>query len=82
MFEEVDFLVTVSVAQEAPSLEADLSDQPFRRSTHMAMGALGACRGVSVPIGFGEAGLPIGMTIMGRPFSDLIALDAARGTRM
>lgn len=78
MFDDLDFLVTVSVAQEAPSLKADLSDQPFRRSAHMAIGAIADLPGVSIPIGFGEAGLPIGMTIIGRPFSDLIVLDAAQ----
>lgn len=77
-FGGVDFLVTASVPTEAPPLEADLSDQPFRYSTHMAIGALAGLPGVSIPIGFGPAGLPVGMTIIGQPFADLGVLDVAK----
>lgn len=77
-FADVDFLVTASVPSEAPPLEADLSDQPFRHSTHMAIGALAGLPGVSVPIGFGLSGLPVGMTVIGPQFADLGVLDVAK----
>lgn len=77
LFDEVDFLVAPSVGFEAPSLDADLSDQPFRHSTHLAIGALAGLPGLSIPIGFGSHGLPVGLTITGRPFADAGVLDVA-----
>lgn len=78
LFDSVDLLLTISVPQEAPSLNADLMNQPFRQSIHTAMGALADLPGVSIPIGFGDEGLPVGITLIGRPFADMLVLDAAR----
>ncbi|MBR8121672.1 amidase [Burkholderia multivorans] len=40
---------------------------------------LAGCPVISVPVGFNEAGLPMGMQLIGRPRADLAVLQLARG---
>jgi amidase len=40
---------------------------------------LAGCPVISVPVGFNDAGLPMGMQLIGRPRADLAVLQLARG---
>ncbi|WP_049104825.1 amidase family protein, partial [Burkholderia cenocepacia] len=40
---------------------------------------LAGCPVINVPVGFNDAGLPMGMQLIGRPRADLAVLQLARG---
>jgi aspartyl-tRNA(Asn)/glutamyl-tRNA(Gln) amidotransferase subunit A len=77
LFRSVDALVAPTQASEAPSLGIDLKSWPPRRRHHGFLGALAGLPGISVPMGLGDSGLPLGMSIVADHLRDEIALDIA-----
>jgi aspartyl-tRNA(Asn)/glutamyl-tRNA(Gln) amidotransferase subunit A len=66
VFAQVDVLVAPSQLFEAPRRDADLvamRDRTFRKYSYdpMILGALAGFPSISVPMGFGERGLPLGI---------------------
>lgn len=76
-FESVDALVGPTQASEAPTLGTDLKSWPPRRRHHGFLGALAGLPGISVPMGFGESRLPLGLSIITDHLRDEVALDIA-----
>jgi len=76
VFDQVDVLVAPTWLSEAPSLETDL--RTWHRGGHYAvLGAVAGLPGISIPIGFGPTGLPLGLTITGDLFADSRVLHVA-----
>lgn len=75
-FDEIDVLVTPTVPVEAPPIDLDL-DGWRRHPHHGILGAIAGLPGISVPMGVGGEGLPLGIAIMGPPGSDRLVLRAA-----
>jgi aspartyl-tRNA(Asn)/glutamyl-tRNA(Gln) amidotransferase subunit A len=77
LFAGVDAFVTPTVMTEAVKIDSDLDD--WRAHYHYgSMAAVAGLPGVSVPMGFGSHGLPIGLTIITDQYRDAIALRLAR----
>lgn len=77
LFERLDALVTPTVVTEATPIEYDLED--WRVHHHYgAMAAVAALPGISVPMGFGENGLPLGLTIIADQYRDATAIRIAK----
>lgn len=77
VFKSVDALVSPTAMSEAPPIGTDLKSWPPRRRHHGFLGALAGLPGVSVPMGFGESKLPLGMSIVADHQRDAVALDIA-----
>lgn len=76
LFGRVDALVAPTVPTEATPLEYDLDD--WRVHHHYgAMAAVAGLPGISVPMGFGEHGLPLGLTIIADQQRDATAIRIA-----
>lgn len=73
LFREVDALVSPTLVAEAPTLDTDLRTG-LRRGGHAVLGAIAGLPGLSVPMGFGEHGLPLAMQIQGDLFGDATIL--------
>lgn len=66
LFNEVDALVSPTLIAEAPPIEQSLNTSSGRRRTNYSvLGALAGVPALSVPMGFGEHGLPLGLTLTG-----------------
>jgi aspartyl-tRNA(Asn)/glutamyl-tRNA(Gln) amidotransferase subunit A len=76
-FDSVDALVAPTQVSEAPSLRTDLKRWAPRRRHHGFLGALAGLPGISVPMGFGERGLPLGLSIISDYLRDDVALNIA-----
>jgi len=75
LFRDVDVLVAPTTVTEATRLEDDLDE--WRPLPHYgALGALVGLPGLSVPMGFGRSGLPLGLHIIGDLFADKLVLRA------
>ena len=73
----VDFLVTPTMTQPAPAFEGyDPASTAMGRSFTAPFNATGL-PAISVPCGFTEAGLPVGMQIAGKPFDEPGVIQAA-----
>jgi aspartyl-tRNA(Asn)/glutamyl-tRNA(Gln) amidotransferase subunit A len=82
LFDDVDVLLSPTVLTEATPLEEDVLAGRARRGGHAMLGAIAGVPGVSVPMGFGPAGLPLGLALTGPLFSDnTLLLLAARYQR-
>jgi aspartyl-tRNA(Asn)/glutamyl-tRNA(Gln) amidotransferase subunit A len=77
VFADVDALVAPTSVSEAPGIGTDLNRWPPRRRHYGFLGALAGLPGVSVPMGLGDRGLPLGMTVMADVRCDDVALDIA-----
>jgi amidase len=84
-FERYDFLVLPS-AQVWPfdaewnwpkTINGRAMDTYHRWMEVVIYATLGCLPAISVPVGFGAAGLPMGMQLMGRPQADLAVLRLA-----
>ena len=81
-----DALLCPTMARPAPSLEGDDFDYGHRlpdgRLATLDMTSLfnliGACPAISVPAGRTDAGLPVGVQLVGRPHDEATVLRAAR----
>jgi aspartyl-tRNA(Asn)/glutamyl-tRNA(Gln) amidotransferase subunit A len=76
LFEDVDLIVCPTTATAAPQIEGlDLGRIIATLFTNLWSGTGNPT--ISVPMGFGDHGLPFGLQIAGRPFEDWLVLGAA-----
>ena len=84
LFEEVDAIAWPTIPAAAPLLEAPLVELPSGTSTADQANVRGAglanltgIPAISVPVGFGEGGLPLALQLQGAWGADALLLDAA-----
>lgn len=79
-FEEVDVLVTPVMPTPAFQFGEKIEDplQMYLSDLYTISASLAGIPAISVPCGFSQHGLPIGMQIMGRPFEEETVLRVAR----
>ena len=79
VFEDVDFLVTPVMPTPAFPLGEKLQDplQMYLSDMYTISASLAGIPAISLPCGFSQAGLPIGLQLMGRPFEESTILRAA-----
>jgi aspartyl-tRNA(Asn)/glutamyl-tRNA(Gln) amidotransferase subunit A len=84
VFEEVDLLVTPVTPTPAFQLGEKIEDplQMYLSDLYTISASLAGIPAISVPSGFSQNGLPIGLQIMGRPFEEETLLRAARAYEM
>ncbi len=75
IFREVDVLITPTTPFPAHSFD---EVEPKELAAYMALANLCALPGLSVPMGFSQAGLPLGMQIMAAPFRDPLVLRVGK----
>ena len=73
----VDFLVTPTMTQPAPAFEGYDPISTARGKSFTAPFNVTGLPAISVPCGFSESGLPIGMQIAGKPFDEPGVIQAA-----
>jgi aspartyl-tRNA(Asn)/glutamyl-tRNA(Gln) amidotransferase subunit A len=66
----VDFLVTPTMTTPAPAFEGYDPTSTVRGRSFTAPFNVTGLPAISVPCGFTEAGLPVGMQIAGKPFDE------------
>ena len=79
VFEEVDLLVSPVTPTPAFPLGEKLQDplQMYLSDMYTISASLAGIPAISIPCGFSQAGLPIGLQLMGRPFEESTILRAA-----
>jgi aspartyl-tRNA(Asn)/glutamyl-tRNA(Gln) amidotransferase subunit A len=86
-FQKFDILVSPTSPKLAPKIEDTLktSNFPIKEDVlkrhadgHSGFSPLAGCPAISVPCGFSQTGLPIGLQIAGRPFEDIAVLRVAQ----
>ena len=85
LFAEVDVVITPTRPGGAPKVSQPLPTAPYERegpaerglTQHIPAGNLAGVPALSLPCGF-AAGLPIGMSVMGPPFSENTLLSVGR----
>jgi len=79
-FEEVDVLVTPVMSTPAFQLGEKIEDplQMYLSDLYTISASLAGIPAISIPCGFSQHGLPIGLQIMGRPFEEETVLRVAR----
>ncbi len=79
VFEDVDFLVTPVMPTPAFPLGEKLQDplQMYLSDMYTISASLAGIPAMSLPCGFSQTGLPIGLQLMGRPFEEATLLRAA-----
>lgn len=75
LFQRVDVLLTPTVTFEAPLLGVDLATVP--RVGYAVFGAVAGIPSITVPMGFGQNDLPLGLTIMAPRLGEGAALAVA-----
>lgn len=70
LFDKFDALVSPSYMFEANRIEQGLSAWPRRRGNYSVLGALCGLPALSVPMGFGAQGLPLGLCFTGDLFEE------------
>ena len=78
VFDDVDVLVTLSLPVTATRLDANLDDALTFADPIGGIGNICGLPAISVPCGFGEHGLPVGLQFIGRPLDDAKVVHAAR----
>ena len=73
----VDYLVTPTMTQPAPAFEGYDPISTARGKSFTAPFNVTGLPAISVPCGFSESGLPIGMQIAGKPFDEPGVIQAA-----
>ena len=73
----VDFLVTPTMTQPAPAFEGYDPDSTVMGRSFTAPFNVTGLPAISVPCGFTESGLPVGMQIAGKPFDEPGVIQAA-----
>jgi aspartyl-tRNA(Asn)/glutamyl-tRNA(Gln) amidotransferase subunit A len=76
LFREVDALVSPTLLTEAPTLDTNLRTG-LRRGGHSVLGAVAGVPAISVPMGFGRNGMPLGLAITADLFREAAALRIA-----
>ena len=77
VMQTVDFLVTPTMTQPAPAFEGYDPISTARGKSFTAPFNVTGLPAISVPCGFTESGLPIGMQIAGKPFDEPGVIQAA-----
>ena len=77
MLKKVDLLVTPTMTQPAPAFEGYDPTATVRGRSFTAPFNVTGLPAISVPCGFSEDGLPIGMQIAGKPFDEPGVIQAA-----
>ncbi|MDP9336925.1 MAG: amidase, partial [Actinomycetota bacterium] len=77
LFLEVDALVAPTLLTEAPTIESNLRTEWDRRGHHALLGAIAGVPQVSLPMGFGPTGLPLGLSLTGDLLEDAKILRIA-----
>jgi len=70
LFERFDVLVSPSLMTEAVTLDTNLKTLVRRRGGYSVLGALCGVPALSLPMGFGRQGLPLGLTFTGNLFAE------------
>jgi aspartyl-tRNA(Asn)/glutamyl-tRNA(Gln) amidotransferase subunit A len=70
LFEKADALVAPTLMTEAPTLDTNLKATFRRRGGYSVLGALCGVPALSVPMGFGRQGLPLGLSLTGDRLSE------------
>ncbi len=70
MFKEFDALASPSQVLEAPTITTNLRRRPRKKGSYTFLGALFGVPTLTVPIGFGRKGLPLGLSITGNLFAE------------
>lgn len=72
LFDEFDVLVTPSRLFEAPPVKASLLKRPNKRGGggYVQLGALCGVPQLTLPMGFGREGLPVGLSLIGDLFDE------------
>ena len=73
----VDFFVTPTMTQPAPAFKGYDPNDTIRGRSFTAPFNVTGLPAISVPCGFTEAGLPVGMQIAGKPFDEPGVIQAA-----
>ena len=77
LFSDVDVIVTASAMDPACRIDdAEELDRTYARQARAPFNVTGS-PALSVPIGFSRAGLPLGMQIVGKPFSEALIYRVA-----
>ena len=77
LLEDVDLLAVPTVAIGAPTLDGLTREtMPVQMLYTLYWNAVG-CPTIAVPMGLGDAGLPLSLSIAGKPFADDMVLKAA-----
>ena len=77
VMKRVDYLVTPTMTQPAPAFEGYDPISTTRGKSFTAPFNVTGLPAISVPCGFSEGGLPIGMQIAGKPFDEPGVIQAA-----
>jgi len=77
LFEKVDLILTPTSFRVAPTLDEVVTQQGWFRSLCTQYWDVTGHPVISVPVGFGEGGLPLAMQLVGRPFDEAAVLRAA-----
>ncbi|MDR7483170.1 MAG: amidase [Armatimonadota bacterium] len=75
LFERFDALLSPSLMTEAVPLETNLKTTPRPRGNWSVLGALCGVPALSVPMGFGPQGLPLGLAVTGPLFGEATLLQ-------
>jgi aspartyl-tRNA(Asn)/glutamyl-tRNA(Gln) amidotransferase subunit A len=75
LFERFDALVSPSLMTEAVTLDTNLQALFRRRGGYSVLGALCGVPALSMPMGFGRQGLPLGVSITGNLFDESTLLQ-------
>jgi len=78
VFDDVDVLVTSSLPVTATKLDANLDEALTFPDPIGGIGNICGLPAISVPCGFGDHGLPVGLQFIARPLEDGKVLQAAR----
>ncbi len=78
LFQQVDVLATASLPVTASKLDANLDDALSFADPIGGIGNICGLPAISVPCGFGDDGLPVGLQFIGRPLDDVKVIQAAR----
>ena len=77
MFEEYDALLSPTLVIESPSLDTNLQSVVRKRGGYSVLGALCGVPQITVPMGFGDKGLPVALSFTTNLFDENTALQLA-----
>jgi aspartyl-tRNA(Asn)/glutamyl-tRNA(Gln) amidotransferase subunit A len=78
LFSELDVVITASALDPACRIDdAEALDRTYGRQARAPFNVTGS-PGLAVPVGFTKSGLPLGMQIVGKPFSEGLLYRVAR----
>jgi aspartyl-tRNA(Asn)/glutamyl-tRNA(Gln) amidotransferase subunit A len=77
MFDEYDAFVSPTLVIESPSLDTNLQTAFRKRGGYSVLGALCGVPQITVPMGFGGRGLPVGLSFTTNRFDEQTALNLA-----